>query len=295
MSVAGDGRPSLAEELRRRRTALGWTLEQVAEQAQVSVGMLSLIETGKRRPSLRSWERIRSALGITDALPVEVLHQPRPEITDGLVACLGACLAAVRQATLAELAEATGWPVSEVRLALRRLAEQLEATGMKVLDDGSHVQLTPGRRYHGTVARLAKPEQLPRLTQEQAEVLAIVIADGMTTRRRIEEGRGATQLSIGPGGPISLPRDSSETLALCSPEASWRRIATIMRWGGRWSTGPLHGCCSCSGRRPSKRREGSSPRRTSALTRRGRWLGWLVFVLLRRTATTPTGGEAYPA
>jgi transcriptional regulator with XRE-family HTH domain len=56
-----DGKAGLAEELRRRRTALGWTLEQVEAQAQVSVGMLSLIETGKRRPSLRSWERIRGA------------------------------------------------------------------------------------------------------------------------------------------------------------------------------------------------------------------------------------------
>jgi hypothetical protein len=36
----------------------------------------------------------------------------------------------------------------------------------------------------------------------------------MATRRRIEEVRGAAQLSIGPEGPISLPRDSSETLAL---------------------------------------------------------------------------------
>jgi chromosome segregation and condensation protein ScpB len=47
-----------------------------------------------------------------------------------------------------------------------------------------------------------------------AEVLAIVITDGMATRRRIEEVRGAAQLSIGPEGPVSLPRDSSETLAL---------------------------------------------------------------------------------
>src|SRR2546429_2381311 len=93
ISASGDGRPGVAEELRRRRAALGWTLEQVAEQAQVSVGMLSLIETGKRRPSLRSWERIRIALGITDALPIEVLHHQRKEITDGLVASLGACLA----------------------------------------------------------------------------------------------------------------------------------------------------------------------------------------------------------
>jgi hypothetical protein len=36
----------------------------------------------------------------------------------------------------------------------------------------------------------------------------------MATRRRIEEVRGAAQLSIGPDGPVSLPRDSSETLAL---------------------------------------------------------------------------------
>jgi chromosome segregation and condensation protein ScpB len=101
-----------------------------------------------------------------------------------------------------------------VRLALRRLAEQLEATGMQVLDDGSHVQLAPDRRFHGAVGHLVQPEQLPRLSQEQAEVLAIVISDGMATRRRIEEVRGAAQLSIGPEGPASLPRDSSETLAL---------------------------------------------------------------------------------
>jgi transcriptional regulator with XRE-family HTH domain len=79
-----DGKAGLAEELRRRRTALGWTLEQVAQQAQVSVGMLSLIETGKRRPSMRSWERIRGTLGMSEALPVELLHRQKREVTDGL-------------------------------------------------------------------------------------------------------------------------------------------------------------------------------------------------------------------
>jgi len=47
-----------------------------------------------------------------------------------------------------------------------------------------------------------------------AEVLAIVIMEGMATRRRTEEVRGAASLSIGPEGPVSLPRDSSATLAL---------------------------------------------------------------------------------
>src|SRR2546425_10840617 len=109
---AADATFTVAEQLRRRRTALGWTLEQVAEQAQVSVGMLSLIETGKRRPSLRSWERIRQTLGITEPLPEEAWRQQPREISDELVASLGACLAAVRSGTLAELAEATGVPIS---------------------------------------------------------------------------------------------------------------------------------------------------------------------------------------
>src|SRR5438270_1892066 len=90
---AADAPLTVAEELRRRRTTLGWTLEQVAAQAQVSVGMLSLIETGKRRPSLGSWERIRGALGISEPLPGGLRQQPA-EISDDKVATLGACLAA---------------------------------------------------------------------------------------------------------------------------------------------------------------------------------------------------------
>jgi chromosome segregation and condensation protein ScpB len=85
---------------------------------------------------------------------------------------------------------------------------------MQVLDDGSHVQLAPDPRFHGAVGHLVQPQQLARLTREQAEVLAIVIMDGMATRRRIDEVRGVAQMSIGPAGPVSLPRDSSETLAL---------------------------------------------------------------------------------
>jgi transcriptional regulator with XRE-family HTH domain len=107
-----------APELRRRRTALGWTLEQVAEQARVSVGMLSLIETGKRRPSLRSWERIRQTLGMSEPLPEKAWRQQPRQISDELVATLGACLAAVRQAALAELAQAAGAAISDVRLGL---------------------------------------------------------------------------------------------------------------------------------------------------------------------------------
>src|SRR5207302_11268197 len=132
---------------------------------------------GKRLPSLRSWERIRGALGISEPLPEEAWRQQPREISDELVARLGACLASVRQASLAELGEAMGASISDVHLALRRLATKLEATGMQVLDDGSHVQLAPERRFQDAVAQLVQPERLPWLSQEQAEVLAIVIMD----------------------------------------------------------------------------------------------------------------------
>jgi DNA-binding XRE family transcriptional regulator len=52
---ASDAPATVGDEL-SRRMELGWTLEQVAEQVQVSAGILALIETGKRRPSLRSWQ-----------------------------------------------------------------------------------------------------------------------------------------------------------------------------------------------------------------------------------------------
>jgi hypothetical protein len=68
LSVDPDAAPPRPSNSGRcRAEALGWTLEQVAEQAQASVGMLTLIETGKRRPSLRSRERIREALEISGA------------------------------------------------------------------------------------------------------------------------------------------------------------------------------------------------------------------------------------
>jgi transcriptional regulator with XRE-family HTH domain len=116
-----DASATLAEEVRRRRSALGWTLEHVAKQAQVSVGMLSLIESGKRRPSLPSWERIREALRISEPLPKEAWRPQRREISDELVGTLGACLSAVRQVSLAEPAEATRASIVEVPLVLRRL------------------------------------------------------------------------------------------------------------------------------------------------------------------------------
>ena len=73
---------------------------------------------------------------------------------------------------------------------------------MQVLDDGSHVPADARAGFHGIVAQPVAPERLPRLTQEQAEVLAIVVMDGMATRRRIEEEGGIA--SPAGGGILTL-------------------------------------------------------------------------------------------
>jgi transcriptional regulator with XRE-family HTH domain len=208
--------------------ALGWTLEQVAEQAQVSVGMLSLIETGKRRPSLHSWERIKGALGISEPLPEEAWRQRPREISDELVAALSACLAVVRQVTLAELAEATCVSISDVRLALRRPAEQLESAGMQVLDDGSQVQLAPEKRFPGPAGRAGRAHQpaadLAGLAFVIASSAALPVILFTLLWKRFNTwdavagllgGTAATILSyvLGPGFGVNLPKNPMFPLA----------------------------------------------------------------------------------
>jgi chromosome segregation and condensation protein ScpB len=75
------------------------------------------------------------------------------------------------------------------------------------------VQLAPENRFRDAVAQLVQSERLPRLPEEMADVLAIVVMEGIAIRRRIEEVRGEASLSIGPERPTLLPRESSGTLA----------------------------------------------------------------------------------
>jgi hypothetical protein len=45
----------------------------------------------------------------------------------------------------------------------------LAVAGMRVLDDGSHVQLAPTQRFYNAVAQLVRPERLPQLTRGAAQ------------------------------------------------------------------------------------------------------------------------------
>jgi len=58
--------------LRRQRQALGLSLDQLAQQTRISTAHLSLIERGKRQPSLRLAAQLGDAVGMPDLWPLPV-------------------------------------------------------------------------------------------------------------------------------------------------------------------------------------------------------------------------------
>ncbi len=72
-------RPFLAfgAEVRRRRLALNWSLEEFAERADLTSNYIGTIENGHRDPSLSTIESIARALGI----PSGELFGPLPKLS----------------------------------------------------------------------------------------------------------------------------------------------------------------------------------------------------------------------
>lgn len=67
--------PEFGKTIRKRRKALGKTLETVAQETQLTIGFLSQVERGVSSPSLSSFMRIASALQTTME---ELLSMPEP-------------------------------------------------------------------------------------------------------------------------------------------------------------------------------------------------------------------------
>lgn len=55
----------VGREIRRRRKALGWTLERLGEESHLSPHYLSTLENGKRDPSLSTLVRVAEALHLS--------------------------------------------------------------------------------------------------------------------------------------------------------------------------------------------------------------------------------------
>lgn len=54
-----------AREVRKRRQARGMTLDQLAEEAELSPNYLGSLESGKRDPSLSTVQRLADAFGVS--------------------------------------------------------------------------------------------------------------------------------------------------------------------------------------------------------------------------------------
>ncbi|PKA06150.1 hypothetical protein CH375_01200 [Leptospira ellisii] len=69
----------LGDKIRKRRLELGLSMEKVAQIAQVSRGMLGLIETGKTTPSIAILWKLSKALRtqVAEFLPDVSLHGPK--------------------------------------------------------------------------------------------------------------------------------------------------------------------------------------------------------------------------
>jgi transcriptional regulator with XRE-family HTH domain len=101
----------VGSELRRRREMLRLSIREASRRTGVSHTVISEIETGRRLPTVRTFERLRRGLGL-DA-PAEMLVRP-PEPVDAGEADLfrlAACLwASGGRAALGDLAGALGIP-----------------------------------------------------------------------------------------------------------------------------------------------------------------------------------------
>lgn len=66
------------KKIKELRTSLSLTQEKLAEAVDLSVNYISEIESGKKRPSLKSLEKIASVLNVSVSALMDDAEQPRP-------------------------------------------------------------------------------------------------------------------------------------------------------------------------------------------------------------------------
>lgn len=188
------GAAPVAQELRRRRQALGLTVRQAAERAHVTAAMVSEIETGRRVPSIAAWARLRQSLGIEAPLAVLLRSEPPTEALEIHLVRLAACLVGSGgRVQLPDLGAAPGLPAAAVREQLPLVAPRLAACGLGMLSDGLKVRVEPLACCEpplDVLGALVNERRRRALSEEAVIVLAYIGWHGEATRREIERFRG---------------------------------------------------------------------------------------------------------
>jgi len=157
----------------------------------VSRTVINEIESGRRVPQTRTYEKLRGALGLALGAAPALLRRPEPQDwTERQLSTLAGCLLSRRGGTLAALAEATGVSIPAVREQLSMLGDRLAACGLAAVHDGDEVRLMPRPWAAEAISRVATLEAEQALSHEAVEVLVIVGVLGTPTRREIEDRRG---------------------------------------------------------------------------------------------------------
>jgi chromosome segregation and condensation protein ScpB/DNA-binding XRE family transcriptional regulator len=187
----------VARELRQRRQLLGLSQEQLSELSGVSRTVINKVEAGARVPSVRTYARLRAALGL-EAPPAALIPRRLPtRLVDDRLAALCAGLLANGQAALADLASALEVSIPAVRENLEAVAERLRPIGYCLTDDGGTVRLWPLPGAPSAVVRtLTVTEEEAEPSPEQFEILSLVAYFGQMTRALIEHFRPDDSASV---------------------------------------------------------------------------------------------------
>jgi segregation and condensation protein B len=182
---------TLARELRERRQLLGWSQVELSRVAQVGRTVINQIEAGTRMPSLRTYAKLRAALGLEPPPAAAIPRRLPLQLSDDLVTALCAGLVARTRVPLAGLASALDVSIAAVRENLERVAARLQPAGYTCTEDGGEVRCwpLPGRATE-VVRCLTVTEETASPSAEQLAVLAIVAFFGQVTRAEIEAFRG---------------------------------------------------------------------------------------------------------
>jgi len=189
LELAGVPVVSVGQEVRRRREALRWSQAEVARQSGVSRTVVCEIEAGQRVPSLRTYERLRTALGLDTA--AAVLAPPRPRVTlgDEHLTKLAAAVLSVRTCAIATLAEGLGVAIPAIREGLLAIADRLARVGLRTFDDGITVHIAPLPGCDDAVRAVSEVEDIAALSDEALGVLMLMCVLGEPRRRDLEAYR----------------------------------------------------------------------------------------------------------
>lgn len=149
------------------------------------------VERGRRIPSLRTYDRLRTALGLDLPATLALLPSVAPSApSERFLTTLAAALITGRRVALADLAVTLGSEVSAVRSGVVQLSDRLTAVGLAAVDDGVHVEVAVLAHTAELVSQVAQLDAVRTLTAEALTALVIIGDLGEATRREVDERRG---------------------------------------------------------------------------------------------------------